>query len=169
MVTCHVVLPTATGEFRCLGLLHEAPDWESMDLTSRVSDRHGQFTRHVSEFLISVPASWILRFSLLYVEIYPVFILFTLFLFYFSFFILQLVTLYRVLLFTNYLYSHQLPSIPVSNIYNIPLPHTNHPHKYTKYKPQLRTAQHHTLQTAKTSTQQPNPTLPRTIPHSRTS
>lgn len=130
MVTCHVVLPTATGEFRCLGLLHEAPDWESMDLTSRVSDRHGQFTRHVSEFLSSVPASWILRFSLLYVEIYPVFILFTLFLFYFSFFILQLVTLYRVLLFTNYLYSHQLPSIPVSNIYNIPLPHTNHPQVY---------------------------------------
>jgi len=32
------------------GMLHERPNWESVDLTSRVSDRHGQFTRHVSEF-----------------------------------------------------------------------------------------------------------------------
>lgn len=110
MVTCHVVLSTATGEFRCLGLLHEAPDWESVDLTSRVSDRHGQFTRHVSGFLGSVPASWILRFSSVCGNLSD---FYSFILFLYIYFILQLVTSYRVLLFTNYLYSHQLPSIPV--------------------------------------------------------
>lgn len=78
-----------------------------------ISNRHGQFTRHVSEFPSSVPANWILRFSLLCVEIYPIFILFYPFVFFYL-----AVTGYCYLI-PNYLYSHQLPLIPVSNIFSI--------------------------------------------------
>lgn len=91
-------------------MLHEAPDWESVDLTSRIGMDSSLDMFLSFRVLFRRIGSCVFRFCVWK---------FIRFLFFFILFFFYLAVTGYCYLIPNYLYSHQLPLIPVSNIFSI--------------------------------------------------